>query len=432
MAGTLRDRLREIEEEKNRWFRDRSAQAARLKLDLENAGREAWSAATRAGVGLQARTTQELQALGERVIDARRRVVRSPQPTRTTRNVAQSRSGTGVVARTQPPRQAPPTASDLREAALQADTAIRAAANILTFGGADHFAAGMDALLEPGGLEQWRQRYDANLAEEKARNRFDESHRSVAQVIGQVGGTALGVGLVGPARGAASLAPRLPGAAVLSGRETAALLGGGAAAGLGVQTILDAARGRRSSAGDFGGAALGGMAGAATLPLGPARAGAIDGLVTSAAQDMFNRRPISPERAGESAIAGGVLGGVVGRGGTRAADSLPVKAKGRLGEAMGDIRSTINSTRREWTPKSRDYLADGSYWYPDGRSGPLRFEDKFGYGAELSANQVRAQAELGPNFQLYHFTPDDVGGLLSMPASASAPYWVDGPRDRQR
>ena len=130
-------------------------------------------------------------------------------------------------------------------------------------------------------------------------------------------------------------------------------------------------------------------------------------------------------------IAGGLLGGFAGGAGRRTSEGLPAKVKGRLGEAMGDIRSTVNGTRRELTPKSRDYLADGSYWYPDGRSGAVRFEDKFGYAAELSKNQVRAQAGLGSNFRLYHFTPDDVAGLLSVPASTLAPYWVDDQRERR-
>lgn len=422
------DRLREIEEEKNRWFRDRGAQAARPKLDLENAGRHAWNAATRAGLDLQARTTRELQALGERVIDAPRRAVRGPQPSLYRPSAAEAEGkAPRIIAKTGAPQQSrpQPNPSDLPEAVLQADTAIRAAANVVTLGGADHFAAGMDALLEPGGIDGWRQRYDRNLAEEKARNRYDASHRRAAQVIGQVVGTALGVGLAGPARGAGSIVPRIPGAAMLSGRETTALLAGGGATGLGVQTLSDVGSGRRSSAGDFGGAAFGGIAGAATLPLGPGRAGAVDGWVTSAAQDVFNGRPLSLKRAGESAIAGNLLGGLAGRAGRGASDSLRRGAKGRLGEAMGDVRSTINGNRRELTPKSRDGLADGSYWYPDGRSGSLRFEDKFGYRAELSPNQVRAQSELGPDFQLYHFTPDDVGRLLSVPASATAPYWVN-------
>jgi hypothetical protein len=317
----------------------------------------------------------------------------------------------------------------LREAALQADTAVRAAANTLTFGGADHFAAGMDALFEPGGIEGWRGRYAGNLAEENARNRYDASHRQVAQTIGQIGGTALGLAFVGPARGAVAVAPRLPGAATLSGRELAGLLTGGAATGLGMQAVSDIAGARRSTMGDKAGAALGGAAGAAALPLGPGRAGAVDGWVTSTAQDMFNGRPLSFGRAGESAIAGSALGGLTASLGANVSNGLSSGARGRLGEFMGDVRSTVNGQRREWAPKSRDYLPDGRYWYPDGRNGSMRFEDKFGYGAELSPNQTRAQFVLGPDFQLYHFTPDDVGRLLSAPASATVPHMID---DRAR
>jgi hypothetical protein len=281
---------------------------------------------------------------------------------------------------------------------MQADAAVRGAANVLTFGGADHFAAGMDALVG-GGFDHWRQRYDANLAQERARDRYDALNRSSAQAAGQVGGTLLGLGLVGPADGALAVAPRLPGAAGLTGREATAVLGAGAMTGLGMQTASDiAAGGRRSSFGDKAGAALGGAAGAAALPLGPGRAGAVGGWVTPAAQDVFNGRPISLDHAGESAIAGDLFGGLAGRIGTGAANGLSSSAKGRLGEAMGDVRGTINGQRRVWAPKSRDYIAEDDYWYPDARSRSTRFEDKFGYGAELSPNQARAQAVLGLPF----------------------------------
>src|SRR6185312_2286073 len=146
----------------------------------------------------------------------------------------------------------------------------------------------MDALVS-GGFAHWRDRYEANLAEEHARDRYDASHRAPAQAIGQVGGTALGLALVGPAEGSVALSPRLAGAATLTGRETAALLGAGAGTGLAMQTASDiAAGGRRSSNGDKAGAALGGAASVAALPLGPARAGAVGGWITSASQDAFN------------------------------------------------------------------------------------------------------------------------------------------------
>jgi hypothetical protein len=78
MAGAFGDRLRQLEDEKDRWFRDRSAQASRLQQDLENAGREAWNAATRAGVNLVARTPQELRALGSRVLDGQHQAPSMP------------------------------------------------------------------------------------------------------------------------------------------------------------------------------------------------------------------------------------------------------------------------------------------------------------------------------------------------------------------
>ena len=142
---------------------------------------------------------------------------------------------------------------------------------------------------------------------------------------------------------------------------------------------------------------------------------------------MFNRRPISLERAGESALAGNVLGGLAGVGGRVISNALPSAAKGRLGETLGNVRSRVNLQFREWAPKSRDPLLDG-YWYPDGRSGQMRFEDKFGIGAELTPNQIRAQTELGPDFQLYHFTPADIGSLVGAPAAATAPHLMNGHR----
>lgn len=94
MAGTLRDHLREIEDEKDRWFRERNKQAGRIKQDLEHAGRQAWNAATRARVNLVARTPQELQTLA-----VQQRAYNAQQAAELERR----RSGGGVVA----PKSAP-------------------------------------------------------------------------------------------------------------------------------------------------------------------------------------------------------------------------------------------------------------------------------------------------------------------------------------
>jgi hypothetical protein len=320
------------------------------------------------------------------------------------------------------------------EAALQADTVARAAANILTFGAADHLAATTDALFQPGGLSGWGQRYDADLAQEQARNRYDASHRQAAQTIGVGGGTALGLGVMGPMEGALAAVPRLPGAAALTGREAASILGAGGITGLGMQALSDLAKGQhyRSSLGDKLGATVGGVAGAVALPFGPARAGAVGASVTSAAQDLFNSRPVSVEQAGENALAGNLFGGLMGVSGRAWSNNLPFQSKGVLGEVLGDVRSTANGQRRTGTSKSRARIkySNGKYWYPDGRREDLMFEDKFGVLPPLSDNQKLAQTTLGPNFHLNSFVPADVGKIFGLPAGMMAPEVVDQRRRR--
>src|SRR3546814_881643 len=126
MTETLRDRVRDLENERDRWFRERNKQVGRLKQEVEVAGREAWHAATRSGVNLLARTPQELQALGSRVLDASKRTNSSrEQRVGLTKDSGGSRSSS----RREPvasPRPAPVRSPrDLPEAVMQADTAFR-------------------------------------------------------------------------------------------------------------------------------------------------------------------------------------------------------------------------------------------------------------------------------------------------------------------
>ena len=131
-------------------------------------------------------------------------------------------------------------------------------------------------------------------------------------------------------------------------------------------------------------------------------------------------------------ILGGAIGGAAGRTGRDAANDLSPKAKGKLGQAMGEARSAINGQARDHGPKARDYVADKIYWYPDGRSGTIRFEDKFGYGADLSRNQKIAQSVLGQDFKLYHFTPDDIGSLSGLLGSTAASQLEFRPVEERR
>ena len=313
------------------------------------------------------------------------------------------------------------------DAIMQGNAVLREASNVVTFGGADRFDAGVNALLAPGGFHDLGRRYRANLAQEFARDQYDATNRPFAHGLGDVAGLAAGLAASGPLSLASTLGARLPGAAALTGREAAAVLGAGGASGLAAQTFNDMLTGNRSTTGDKVGATVGGIAGAAALPLGLKTSGAVDGWVTSASQDVFNQRPIALDQASESALTGAMFASAAGRLGRNASQRLPRNAKGKLGEAMGEVRSTINGERRTWGPKARDPLPGGGYWYPDGRSGQVRFEDKFGFAAKLSKQQIKAMAALGANFRLNHFTPDDVGGLLGLVAGPAGSHLPQRP-----
>lgn len=297
----------------------------------------------------------------------------------------------------------------LREGSLQFDTAARALANTVSAGGADSLAAGLDSLTQTGNLS----RYQANLNAEHARNQYDAQHRQIAQHIGQT------IGVILPFAGPSAAFARLPSAAAISARELAAMAAAGGGVNAGMQYLTDVATGRAPSVRNELGAVAGGAAGAVAAPfVGAGKAGAVNGAVTSAAQDLLNGRPVSLDHMGESALLGRAAGHVAGRAGTEAADALSSASKGRLGEELGSARSAVNGRPVQPGSKARDLIGDtGKYWYPDGVSGDTRFEYKFGPWARLSSNQTLAQDVLGQDFQLYHFLPQDVGAILSVPAA---------------
>ncbi len=330
----------------------------------------------------------------------------------------------------------------LPESIQQANAALRAASNTLSFGTSNNAEAAIDALLSPGGLDRWAQRYDANLQQQHALDEYNAVHRPIATTIGTIGGGLLGLGVLGPMEGALAAAPRLAGAAQLTARETVAILGAGGATGLGNQALSDAWNDHWSTPGDYAGATLGGIAGAGAglLRLGPARTGAVDGAVTSAAQDILNGRPVSTQQAVESALTGNVFGGVAGIAGRAWSNGLSKTEKGVLGEALGNIRSEVNGEPRAKGPKERVSVdgvgaqvgtGKGAYIYPDGVSSAIVSEDKMGVKARLSRNQLIAQARMGPNFRLNHFLPADIGHITGLPTAGIGIQAVRPIQDQQ-
>jgi hypothetical protein len=300
-----------------------------------------------------------------------------------------------------------------RNAALQADTAVRGAANVLTFGLADKAAAGLDTLLGSDSFAE-------NLQEQENRNAYDHEHRRAAQLVGELAGTGVALGAAGPTAYLAQ-APRLAGAARVSAREAASALGAGAGVGAATQWLGDVAIGRQTSIGDSLGAAAGGALGVAALPFGVRSAGAVSGGVTSGMQDILNGRAISADALGTSAVQGAILGGLAGRLGSEASNALSRKAKGNLGEAMGRARSWADWRPRDAMPKRTREPIPGNpnarYIYPDGRRGKTIYEDKFGPTAALSRNQRLMQSAIGDNFYINSFLPRDVGGIVSAPSA---------------
>ena len=81
--------------------------------------------------------------------------------------------------------------SALTEAALQADTFARNAANTVTFGLADNADAALGATLGMGGAGDWGQRYQNELNQETQRNVYDSINRGIAKGAGKAAGVIL-------------------------------------------------------------------------------------------------------------------------------------------------------------------------------------------------------------------------------------------------
>jgi len=320
-----------------------------------------------------------------------------------------------------------------KELFLQADAAIRSAANVLTFGAWDRLNAAALAAVNQRSGTRFADRYAREGAGLAELNRTNARQRPVATAAGQAAGTVAGVALTGGGRQIVSAVPRLAGATRLTVGDVAGLLTGGAVVGVGAQTAEDLATGQRSPTSDYVAAGTGGVASVAALPLGPARAGAVGGWVDSASRDMLAGRPLSLERAGQAAMMGALGGRYAGQGGYDWSNGLAPVAKGRLGETLGSFRSFFNGHPREILGKSLTLVpgTKSTRWIPDGVSGDVFFEDKFGYKPRLSYGQRAAQRALGDNFFLSNFLPEDVALLTGIPAGLLAATLQQEAIDRQ-
>lgn len=394
-------------------YRRRLREAEELRRRAEAAASRAYHDAMRSGAGFAPRASRDLTRPGTRL--------------------AQPPAGRAV--RSAAPNSARRAAADF--AAAQSLAAARGAQDALTLGLGDRAYAGTRALMDAAHGSDLGDAWRRRMAAETARDIYDGKHYRTARTVGEVGGTALGLVALGPVDAALAGGVRIAQATAVGAREMAAISGAGAGYGVATQAVMDRVAGRRSSAGDYAGAALGGAVGALTSLRGrPTRAAALSGATMSVAQDNLNGRPADLREASRAARVGAYVAAPLGYAGRVVSDRLPSKQKGKLGEAMGVGRSLINGEipykfqndfELEYIPKYRNRFR---YTRVDHKTlSDLRTEQKFGK-SHLTPNQLEALRVLGDRYRVDHFWPRDVGAVAAYPLAVTSANRVASDRRR--
>lgn len=445
MAQSLEARLRAANENLDRWYRRTTEDIEEAKEAYRRAGRDAWNGGTKAGKSLMATTGSQLEALGRTYIG--RPVPQVPSLRRMTIDSGPvgdvARGAKGSAPSSGRPRVSSPQAQPWRDAALQADTAVRSAANLVTLGLADKGQAALEASLSGREVGDWHDRYVQALATQSKRNTYDAKYRPVAQNTGYVGGGLLGMAAGGPMVEGLAARYLAPSAAFVRQAATTRRLAplsqglknslywsgvvgtGGAALGVGGQAALDFAERKASAPGSYGAAASAGAADAlATMRLGPGAGGAIGGGVYSATNAAFNDHDISVKDVASSALQGNLIGRGAGAVGTLLSHRLPPMLKGDFGEFLSRWRSNIEGDHIVGAQKHFD-LPERPF-YPRKQKTRVdlltakgkKIEAKFGFEPPLSSAQLRAVDEL-PNYTVEHWAPRDAGNLYGGAVTAS-------------
>lgn len=323
-----------------------------------------------------------------------------------------------------------------REVGAQLHAGARGAQDAITFGLGDHLVAGSmavgDALQGKDIGVSYRSRIDRERVLDAEDSRRFAAARAGGQVLGVGAQVVIGGALLGPLGAMfipAARGVRIAQAAPLVLRETAALAAAGAGTGVVGQAASDVTNGRLATAGDYGGAAVGGTLGALAVRRGNIpQASAAAGFTQSVAQDTLNGGldMHSAAAARESAAVGALVGGVVGRGATQYADGMSRKAKELTGEQASRIRNFVRGDRTGPATKTKENLPGGGHTFPDLRSyrnGEVSelIESKFGRHARLSKRQRQAVETLS-NYRVDHILPRDIGAALGLPASILYPW----------
>lgn len=408
--------------------------------ELEALGYEVVKQAIREGKEIAARTPSEVrqlalaaargqlpQAIGGLAVKTVARAAPAPKK-------AAAATRPKVVARKGPAKTG---------AGEQIRAGVSGAVDEFTLGAADRVLSAGEALLD-GGAQGFGDRYTAEMRQRRAEDSYDSAHyggaRTAGRAVGFVGGLAATGGVASAGRVALS---RLPQAAkLITAVEKAPRLkvgvdprglgrlavGAGATGGVTAQAVEDVARGRPSSPGQYGAAALGGaVGGVATLRYGPMHGGAIGGASEAAASDAAAGRIPSAERAIGAAHGGALLGKAGDVIGTYGTASLPRRLKGEVGEALSYGKTLARGKVPAWKKRHAD-VGGGKFSIPDQKIGDDYLEAKMGPYADLTRNQRLLQAKLnreGKELLIDAWQFRDVGKAAGILASPFGGVWVN-------
>jgi hypothetical protein len=350
-------------------FQQTAAQIEEKRRELEAAGREEWNRATREGRNVVARTTQELRALGAEVV----------------------------------PRMG---------------AFLNGATDAATAGLGDKYVALKYATMGVGDGRTFPERYKSIRRAQEAQDQYDREHypnsRLAGGAVGAVGSIAATGGMGAAEQGFVRLAPYTARAVGTGLRPLAAhvlphlaVASAGAGASVAGQLASDAAGGRLSDLGTYGDAVLGGAAGALTTAYAGPRAGAVAEAAVTEGSRGLRTEDFSPERLEDSAVLGAHLASLGDIAGRSWSDSLDYRKKGKLGERMSDIKTTL-SGQKVVKRQKRVNLSKGHTFIDSKTNADITVESKFGRAPELSENQKRARNEI-PNYQIDSWDPRDIG-----------------------
>lgn len=445
MAQSLEARLRAANENLDQWYRRKTEDIEEAKKAYRRAGLDAWHIGTKVRQTLVAGAGSQLEALERAYIG--RSVPRGPTAYRTSTNSAPARSDVSRAEGSTFRAGRTPTSSSQhqpwRNAAFQADTAVRSAANLLTLGLADKGEAVLEASLGVRNPGDWRDQYERAFEAQSERNANDAKYRPRAQTIGYIGGGLLGMAAGGPIVEGVAARYLAPSAAFVRQAKTTQRLAplgrglknslywsgvagaGGAALSVSGRAALDFAERKASSPGSYAAAASAGAAdGMATMRLGPGAGGAIGGGVYAATNAALDGRDVSVRDVASSALQGNLIGRGAGAVGTLLSHRLPSMVKGDLGEFLSRWRSKIEGD--DIILKQKYFELPERPFYPRKHKTRVdlvtakgkRIEAKFGFEPTLSSAQLRAVDEL-QDYVVEHWLPQDAGKLYGGAVSSS-------------